>query len=106
MYEYIPNDQNNKTFWVGIELASTRSPLHPWEICLITYWTDQGAEPKATQIALEDVELLENPPLIGRYFEFKWLDPKEAEKNPTQAVLYWFESSIFKTQGEETGTLL
>lgn len=105
MYAYYPNNRTQKTIWVGIEMASTRSPLHPWEVCLITYWTDQGMEPKASQLYLEDVELLENPPIIGRFFHFQWLDYR-ANTNPTQAVLYWYETSIFKLNStSETKTV-
>ena len=96
MYVYYPNDPNRKTMWVGIEIASTRSPLHPWEVCLISYWTEQGIEPRANQLDLEDVELVQNPPIIGRYFHFQWLDESDAYKNPTEAVIYWYETSIFK----------
>ena len=92
MYAYIPNDFNKNTIWVGLEIAGTRSPLHPWEVCLITYPTEQGMTLKARQLDLEDIELLQNPPIIGRYFSFRWLD----ERNYTQSVLYWYETSIFK----------
>jgi hypothetical protein len=41
---------------------------------------------------LRDVQILQNPPIIARYFAFEYL-----EFNQTQLVLYWFETSIFTT---------
>jgi hypothetical protein len=39
---------------------------------------------------LKDIKLNENPPILGRYFAFTYTDTNE-----TQAVLYWYETTIF-----------
>ena len=41
------------------------------------------------------VSLSQNPPIVGRYFVFKWF-----RDNRTEAVLYWRETSIFKINSE------
>jgi len=43
------------------------------------------------QIELKDVQLLQNPPIIGRYFIFQ-----DKRSNLTQVVLYWYEASVFE----------
>jgi len=45
-----------------------------------------------TQLDLRDVQILENPPILARYFAFQYTKYPE-----TQVVLYWFETSIFMT---------
>ncbi|MCK4474439.1 hypothetical protein KAU30_01245, partial [Candidatus Bathyarchaeota archaeon] len=91
-YAYSPHNKTKEVVWVALEIASTKSPLHSWEYCLITWWLSHGRQPKVNQIELSDVQLLENPPIIGRYFIFQ-----HTKTNSTQAVLYWYETSIFKT---------
>jgi exosortase len=90
IFEYVPQDPETKPVWVALEIAETRGPLHPWEVCLVSWPQTHGYEPGVNQLDLRDVTLLENPPIIARYFAFQY---KNA--NQTQLVLYWFESSIF-----------
>ncbi len=89
-YFYSPTNQSKEPTWVAIEIASTRSSLHRWETCLITWPLSKGYQPKVTQIELRDIQLTENPPIIGRYFAFQYV-----ATNETQAVLYWYETAIF-----------
>jgi exosortase len=91
-YAYSPHNKTKEVVWVAVEIASTKSPLHRWEVCLITWPLSHGWQPKVNQIELSDVQLLENPPIIGRYFIFQY-----KASNSTQAVLYWYETSIFQT---------
>ena len=91
VYAYFPYDETKEVVWVAIEIASTKSSLHSWETCLITWPLSHGYQPKVDQIKLRDVLLLKNPPIIGRYFIFQY-----KASNSTQAVLYWYETSIFK----------
>jgi len=91
VYAYFPHNETKEVAWVAIEIASSKSSLHRWETCLITWPISHGSQPKVDQIALKDVQLLENPPIIGRYFIFQY-----KSSNSTQAVLYWYETSIFK----------
>jgi len=92
MYAYFPNNDTKKVIWVSLEIASTKSSLHSWEYCLITYRLIHplAGEP-VKQIELKEVQLLENPPIKGRYFVY------QKQSNETQAVLYWYETSTFET---------
>jgi exosortase len=90
IYLYAPNDQTKYPILVAIEIASTRGSLHNWELCLITWAVAHGQQPRATQIELKDIQLTQNPPIIGRYFAFRY-----NSDNLTEAVLYWFETSTF-----------
>jgi hypothetical protein len=93
VYAYI-NDQRGETVWVAVEVASTRTSLHRWEVCLISMPQTQGYQPSATQLDLRDVQILQNPPIIARYFAFEYI-----KYDQTQVVLYWFEISIFNVSG-------
>jgi exosortase len=90
VYLYMPVNESKEPIWVTIEIAPTRSSLHAWETCLITWPTTHGGQAKVTQIELKDVQLTENPPIISRYFVFNYTLTEE-----TQAILYWYESSKF-----------
>lgn len=89
-YFYNPENKTNKQIYVTLEIASSISLLHRWENCLINWRVKQGFEAKATQIELKDYQLVDNPPLIGRYFAFT-----THATNITQAVLYWYETATF-----------
>lgn len=91
IYAYIPTDKSEDIIWVALEIASTRSSLHNWEACLIEAPLKLG-EQAVTHLDLRNIELLENPPLIARYFAFQYED-----NNLTQVVLYWYETSTFTT---------
>jgi exosortase len=96
IYSYLPSDDTKKAISVAVEIASATSSLHGWEVCLIPA---QGSVRVAsvTQLGLRDIIILENPPIIARYFAFQWL-----ETNQTQVVLYWFETSVFMINGTTT----
>lgn len=89
-FRYSTEDWTELPIWVGLEIGSTKSCLHGWEVCLITY--PQGGEVKVTQLDLRGIHLLDNPPLPARYFVFQ-----EKDSDFTQVVLYWYTNSIFKT---------
>jgi hypothetical protein len=40
------------------------------------------------QLDLRDIQILENPPIVARYFAFQY-----KSSNDTQVVLYWYETS-------------
>ena len=94
VYAYTPQNRTENstqyTILVGIEVATARSSLHRWETCLITHALILGRQPRGIQLELKDVQLVQNPPLIARYFAFQW-----RKTNQTQTVLYWFETSTF-----------
>jgi hypothetical protein len=76
--------------WATIEIASSIYSLHRWETCLINYPLQRGNKAEVAQIELSDIQLVENPHIVGRYFAFQY--PKS---NLTQVVLYWYEQSTF-----------
>jgi exosortase/archaeosortase family protein len=86
MFSYMPTDENKTLVWVGIEISSTTSSLHRWEYCLVTW----PQTPRVAQLDLRDTQILDNPPVIARYFAFQNL-----QDNQTQLVLYWYETSVF-----------
>lgn len=91
-YAYIPKNLTEETVYVAIEIAGTKSSLHSWEYCLISWPLTRGYQPEITQLDLKDTQILENPPITARYFAFQYI-----KANRTQIVLYWYETSIFKT---------
>jgi hypothetical protein len=88
IYLYNPQDTTKQNVWTGIEVAQTRSSLHRWEVCEIIWPVSHGREPNVQQLALRDIQILENPPILARYFAFQY-----KSSNQTQVVLYWFETS-------------
>ena len=92
IYAYTPTNSSQNTIWIAVEIASAKSSLHSWEYCLITWRILHEREPSVTQLDLRDVQLLQNPPLIARYFAFQYKN-----NNITQVVLYWRETSTFTT---------
>ena len=89
-YIYLPRNETYEPIFVTIEIASTRSSLHRWETCLITWPLSKGYQPRVTQLELKDIKLNEKPPILGRYFAFIYKNTNE-----TQAVLYWYETTTF-----------
>jgi len=88
IYQYNPQDTTKENVWAGIEVAQTRSSLHRWEVCEIIWPATHGYEPNVVQLDLRDIQILENPPIVARYFAFQYRG-----SNDTQVVLYWFETS-------------
>ena len=89
---YLYSSRNSsELIWATMEIASSLSRLHTWEKCLITWPITHGYQPKVTQIDLQDVQILNNPPIVGRHFVFKY-----TSTNQTQAVLYWYETMRFE----------
>ena len=90
-YLYAPLNEEKDPIQVTIEIASTRSSLHRWEVCLITWPITHGYQPRVTQIELKDIQLTQNPPIISRYFVFN-----NTSTGQIQAVLYWYETVTFQ----------
>jgi exosortase len=91
MFQYKPEEVEDPSIWVGIEIGPTQRTLHPWELCLITWPLEQGKEARANQVDLRDIHLIENPPLSARYFAFN-----NEGSNSTEVILYWYTQSIFQ----------
>jgi exosortase len=92
VYAYIPTDKTKPDIYIAVEIATTTSSLHRWETCLITWPQTHGYQPKVTQLELKDIQILQNPPIIARYFAFQY-----TKTNQTQIVLYWYETATFTT---------
>ncbi len=88
-YAFVPVDTSQENIWVTLEIAETKATLHPWEACLITY---RILAPPVIKLDQKDIQLLQNPPLVGRYFAFR-----DTQTNVVQVVLYWFETALFNT---------
>jgi len=91
-YAYVPTKSSKNTVWVAMEIASAKSSLHRWEVCLIKWPLSHGKQTTVTQLDLRDIQLLRNPPLVARYFSFQY-----KTNNVTQVVLYWYETQNFST---------
>lgn len=91
IYYYSPSDTTQKTVYATIEIASSRDYLYSWELCLKTGQAYPFGHQDVEQINLKDIQLIQDPPVIGRFFVFKY-----TSTNTTQAVLYWFESAAFE----------
>lgn len=90
VYSYTPQDLEKETVFVGLEIAQTTTPLHRWEVCLVTFPQSLGYQPLVDQLDLRDVQILQNPSIVARYFAFE-----DKSDNQTQVVLYWYEDAIF-----------
>lgn len=84
-YAYIPSGNNSKaTIFVAVDIAKSTFSLHRYEVCV--------ARGNATQLDLRDIELVQNPPKVARFFAFT-----DNIFNLTQVVLYWIENAVFKS---------
>jgi exosortase/archaeosortase family protein len=86
IYSYVPNNGTEDTIWVLLEVASIRSSLHRTEACLIKWY---AAGEKVEGLLLRDYQLLENPPIVGRFCVFHY-----TRSDPNQTVIYWFQNSV------------
>jgi exosortase len=91
VYGYLPLNASTPTVYVDIGVADSLTSLHNWEVCYVTWQTAQGHLPMVSVLDSRDVQILENPPLIARYFVF------ESPNNYTQVSLYWYEKALFNT---------
>lgn len=91
-YAYVPTNSSQDTVWVLLEISGTVSSFHAWEACLVSWPLHQGKQPAVTQLDLRDSNLIENPPVIARFFAFHW-----KSYNVTEIVLYWRETFLLNT---------
>jgi len=87
MYYY----NSSPTVYVDLGVASSISNLHSWEVCFVTWQTAHGQYPSVSVLDSQDIQLLENVPIVARYFVF------ESPQNYTQVTLYWYEKATFNT---------
>lgn len=91
MYAYYPDDKSTSTVYADLGVANSISNLHSWEVCLVAWQTAHGHYPLVSVIDSRDIHLLEDVPIIARYFVF------ESPQNYTQVTLYWYEKATFNT---------
>jgi len=91
VYAYFPSNLSKPVTYVLINVASSISNLHNWEVCLITWQIAHGQYPLVEVLASKDIQLLEGNQLIARYLAFR-----NSEENYTQFTLYWYERATFK----------
>ena len=91
LYAYISQNASTPTVYVLVGVAGSITNLHSWEVCLVAYQTAQGLPPLATVLDSRDVQIMQNPPIIARYFVF------QHPANYTQVTLYWYQKALFKT---------
>jgi len=90
LYAYYPENRSRAPILVGVEIADSYSKLHRWEICLFIVPAEKGGA-TVTPLEQRDVQVLENPPLVGRFYVFH---PKRSAQ--TVVVLYWYGRAAFK----------
>jgi hypothetical protein len=88
---YTPENEALEPVWVSIEIASSRSSLPPWNETLINLPIRQGKKPEADLIDTMDIQLSKKPETISSYLAFRYL-----KTNQSEAVLYWYESAMFR----------
>ena len=87
IYSYVPNDRSEDTIWVLIEIASIRTSLHRTEACLVKWY---AAGEKVEELVLRDYQLVDNPPVVGRFCVFRY-----TRSDTNQTVMYWIQTSPF-----------
>lgn len=93
VYSYTPeNTSTSSTVFIAIEIGPTRSTWHSWEASVIIWPQQHGNPAQGIQLDLREVQLLQNPPIIGKYFAFQ-----HTTSTTNQVVLYWMESALFNT---------
>ena len=93
-YIYQPSDKTKDPIVVAIEIGSSTSMLHNWEFCLISWQISQEGSALVTQLDLKEIKIQHNPPVLGKYFAFQWI-----ETDKPQEVLYWFKTARFMENG-------
>ncbi|MCW4030136.1 MAG: exosortase/archaeosortase family protein [Candidatus Bathyarchaeota archaeon] len=94
VYCYSPTNSSASAVWVAVQIAESSTSQHRWETCLINFPLSQGEEATVEQLDLQDIQLQDNPPLMARYFAFRYLSSGQME-----VVLYWFETATFDVNG-------
>jgi len=90
LYVYYPQNNSYAPLFVSIEIADSYSKLHRWEICLYVV-PSEGGRQIVDPIVSKDIQIMENPPVTGRIFTFKY-----TKSDQTATILYWYEKSAFK----------
>jgi exosortase len=87
VYYYIPDQNSSRRVEVVVEIAPAYDSVHRWEVCLLF-----ARKQPVTVLDQKEVQLLQNPPKIARFFAFPSTDSASY-----QVVLYWYERGVFDT---------
>lgn len=93
MYYY----NSSPVVYVDLGVASSKSNLHSWEVCLVAWQTAHGRHPLISVLDKRDTKLLPDFPIIAQYFIFRDEEGIYVPKNYTQVTLYWYEKATFNT---------
>ncbi|MBN1244246.1 exosortase/archaeosortase family protein [Candidatus Bathyarchaeota archaeon] len=91
VYGYFPSNISDQVVYAVAGVSSSISNLHNWEVCFAAFQTAQGQSPLVKVHDSRDIQLLEDPALIAKYFVF------DSPDGYTQITLYWYEKATFKT---------
>jgi len=91
LYAYLPESPSNSTIFVSVGVASSIANLHSWEYCFVSMQIAQGQPALVRVLDSRDVQIIQNPPIVARYFVF------ESPDDYTQVTLYWYERALFNT---------
>jgi len=92
LYAYMSQNTSNPPVYILVGVASSVTNLHSWEVCLVTWQTAQGYAPQVDVLESRDIQIMQNPPIIARYFVFQ-----NPQLNHTQVTLYWYQKALFNT---------
>ena len=92
VYLYNPTQNSSRPVFVAVEIAPSYDSLHRWEVCLLFTPQAQGLQPTVTVLDRREVQLLQNPPTMARFFAFRPIG-----SDVCQVVLYWYERGVFDT---------
>jgi len=91
LYAYLPDNSSNFIIFVSVGVAGSIADLHSWETCWVSLRIARGQSALVPVLDSRDVQIIQNPPIIARYFVF------ESPDNYTQVTLYWYERAPFNT---------
>jgi len=92
VYGYFPSNLSDQVVYAVVGVSNSISSLHNWEVCFVTYQTAQGQYPLVAVHDSREIQLLQDTPLIAKYFVF------DSPDGYTQVTLYWYTKATFKTE--------
>jgi exosortase len=92
VYLYAPEKNSSRPVFAAVEIARAYDSLHRWEVCLLFTPQAQGLQPTVAVLDRREIQLLQNPPTMARFFAFQPIG-----SDISQVVLYWYERGVFDT---------
>jgi len=91
LYAYYPKNMSQAPIFVTAEIGDSYSKLHRWEICLYIVPSEQGGQATVSPISSRDVQIVENPSLVGRFFQYRYVNSGQ-----NIMILYWYQRSTIR----------